>query len=217
MRRRVTTGAVLAAAAAMLWTAAAAHPHMFVDAQSTLLVDASGRLTGVRTALIVDPLTTQFVLEEHGVPADAPLTDDDRRAIAQGMVDGLGAHDFFTEFKRGGAPVAIAQASVGQIQLHDDLLAAALELTVAEPFPLAGAPLELALFDPTYFAAVTTLGPPVLPVGAGACAVAFTRFEPRSLDSVALLELGRLSREETPDDPRIGARFADRSRITCDG
>ena len=207
----------LAIAAAMLSTSVLAHPHTFVDAQSTLLVDKGGRLTSVRTALVIDPLTTQFVLEEHGIAFDTALDEGDRLAIAQGMVEGLGAYDFFIEIKQDGAPVAIAYASISQVLLQDDRLAAALDVTLAEPLPLEGRRLEIALFDPTYFAAVTTLGPPLMPETASVCVVDFVRFEPQSLDAASLLDLGLLSREETPADPRIGARFADRSYITCGG
>lgn len=208
---------LLALPVALLASVATAHPHMFVDAQSTLVVDGDGRLTAVRTALVIDPLTTQYVLEQYDLGFDADLTEDDQSAIARGMVEGLQLYAFFTEITRDGAPVAFKDAAVSDVQLHGDLLAAALELTLDEPLPLAGAPVEIALFDPTYFAAVTTLGPPVLPEALGACAVDFTRFEPQSLDAVTLLELSRLSREETPSEPRIGARFADRSRLTCAG
>lgn len=212
---RMTSAVFVAIAAMMLSTAAFAHPHMFVDAQSTLLVGADGRVTGVRTAMIIDPLTTQYVLEEHGLGPDAALTDADRQVIAEAMVGGLSEYDYFTEIRHDGELVAIADAAVGQVQIHGDLLAAALDLTFSEPLPLDGEPLEVALFDPTYFAAVKTLGPPIVPESVGACTVDFVRFEPQSLDAMMLLELDELSREETPADPRIGARFADRSRVEC--
>lgn len=209
--------ALLALAVALSASPAAAHPHMFVDAQSTLILDQGGRLAGVRTALIIDPLTTQFVLEQYNLGVGVDLTDEDRRVIAEGMVEGLAVYGYFTEITRDGALVDVAAASVSQVQLHDDLLAAALELTLAEPFSLDGADVEIALFDPTYYAAVTTLGPPVLPEMSAACAVDFTRFEPHYLDAATLLELSRLARDETPSESRVGARFADRSRLTCAG
>lgn len=217
MTRRRSCSAPAALAALLIAPApAAAHPHMFVDARSELVADAEGRLSGVRTRLLIDELTSLFVLEENGVAAtDAPLTEPQRAAIAAGMVDGLGHYDFFTDLKIDGARIAFSAAAASDVRIEGDRLAATLELTLPSPQALRGRAIELALYDPTYFAAVDTLDAPSLPQTLGACRAELVEFEPTNLDAVTLAALGALSREETPEEPRIGARFADRSAIAC--
>lgn len=211
--RRILSAVAIVVAASP--GAADAHPHMFVSARSLLVADADERLTGLRTALIIDPLTTQFVLDDHDIAPNATLTEKQRDAIAQGMIDGLRDYDFFTDLRVDDTRIALSKAAVTQVMLDGDLLAATLELTLDAPLDLRGRELALSLYDPTYFAAVTTLDAPVLPEAFAACTERLTRFEPRALDSSTLADLSQLSREEMPDDPRIGARFADRSTIAC--
>lgn len=216
MTKRLCAAATLAFTAALTASAALAHPHMFVDARSEFAVDEAGRLTGLSTVMLIDELTTLFVLEEHGVfTADAPLSDAKREAIGAGLIAGLGDYDYFTTLEIDGARVAFADAKITALRLDDARLAATLELTLAAPQALRGRTLELGLYDPTYFAAVDTLTAPILPPAAEGCRSRLFDFEPTQLDSVSLFKLGALSREETPEDPRVGARFADWSTITC--
>lgn len=195
---------------------ATAHPHMFVDARPALTLDAEGRLTGVRTRLLVDELTTLFVLEEHGVlTTDEPFTDPQREAIGAGVADGLKHYDYFTNLKVAGERLVFANVSVRDVGQEEGRLAATLELTLQTPQDVRGHTVELALYDPTYYAAVDTLAPPELPEQLADCVVNLVKFEPTSVDAETLLVLSALSREETPEEPRIGARFADRSTVIC--
>ncbi len=210
--------AALALTATTLAPAASAHPHMFVEARSEITINESGRLTGVRTSMLIDELTTLFTLEANGVVSlDAPLTEGQQRAIGDGMVEGLGYYDYFTDLDVDGARLSFAEATVTDVRLEGAQLAATLELRLDAPLDLRGRSIGLALYDPTYFAAVETLAPPSLPDALDACQARLVKFEPTNLDSTTLAALGALSREETPEDERIGARFADRSTITCSG
>lgn len=208
--------AALLIAATLCAAPAMAHPHMFVDARARLVVDDAGRLTALRSMLVIDPLTTLFVLEDYDLDPDAPvLTDAQGAQVAENMVTGLSDYDYFTELTIDGAPVGFASATVTDVALSDGKLTATLVLTLAEPLEIAGRSFELALFDPTYYAAVETLGAPLLPETLSGCSTELRDFEPQSMDSATLAELSQLDRDETPPDPRIGARFADRSLITC--
>ncbi len=194
---------------------ASAHPHMFVDALSRLLTDDEGRLTAVRTALVVDPLTTMFTLEEYEIGPDNALTPDQQTAIADGIIAGLGAYEFFTEMKVDGERISLGAPAVLEVGLSDGMLSATLELQLEIPLAPQGHDFEIALFDPTYYASVVTIGPILLPASMGECEVSFQTFKPEMLDTITLSRLGQLTREETPDDQRIGARFADRNHIEC--
>ncbi|MBX2856595.1 MAG: DUF1007 family protein [Rhodobacteraceae bacterium] len=200
----------------MIAPAALSHPHMFVDSRSELSINKTGQLTGLSTVMLIDELTTLYVLEENGVlSATEPLTDAQRAAIADGVVAGLRHYAFFTDLRIDGARLTFSDARISALDLEKARLAATLELTLETPQELEGRLVELALYDPTYFAAVDTLAAPIMPPALNNCSAHLVDFEPTKLDSGSLVALGALSREETPADPRIGARFADRSTIAC--
>lgn len=212
LRHLLAALAVLGASA----TPAAAHPHMFVDAWSELVFDETGRLVAVRTRMRMDELTSLFTLEDNGVDdIDRPLTDAEQAKIAEGMVDGLGFYEYFTDLEIDGAHQTFSGASVSDVRIEGVQLIATLELQLETPQPLTQRDVVLSLYDPTYFAAIDVMEAPVFSAPAAGCRSELTKFEPTSLDAADIEILSALSREETPDDPRIGARFADRSRILC--
>lgn len=191
---------------------------MFVDAFSTFEVDDAGRLTGLRTTFLIDELTTLFVLEEHGVGAfQTTLQEAERAAIGAGVLDGLSAYDYFTDLKIEGERSTFVEARTTEIHLVEGRLSATLELALPSPQVLDGRVVELALYDPTFFAAVETMVAPSLPGRLESCVAHLLKFDPSHLESTTLAALSALSREETPEDPRIGARFADRSTVRCAG
>lgn len=203
---------VLAAAA----SPAMAHPHMFVDAHAELVVDADGRLVGLRVHLLIDELTTLFVLDDNGIePFYEPLTAEQSDVIGAGIVDGLSYYGYFTDLRVGDDRLSFTNASVGDARLEGYQLAATLELTLEGPQEVAGRSVALSLYDPTYFAAVETTTAPILPAELEACRTQLVNFQPTMLDSVTLAELDALSREETPANANIGAELADRGYVTC--
>ena len=196
--------------------AARAHPHMFVEARAEMIVDDERRLIALRIVMRVDELTTLFVLEENKVEKlDAPLTSEQSATIGAGFVDGLGYYRHFTDLRIGDERQAFSGAEAVDVRLEGFQLAATLELTLETPQGIDGKSVELALYDPTYYAAVETLEPPKLPPDLTGCRSRLLKFQPTSLDSATLTKLSALSREETPDDPEVGAQFSDRSFVTC--
>lgn len=218
MPQRLLSAALVLLASALSAPQAAAHPHMFVEARAELLLDDAGRLVGVRSVMIIDELTTLFTLEGYGIlTLDEPLTEAQRAEIGAGMVDGLAAYDYFTDLQLGDERQSFVDAAVTELRLEEARLAATLELTLETPKALSAAGVELALYDPTYFAAVDTIAEPTFSSARTDCRVRLVKFEPSSMDAANLFMLGALSREETPENVHIGARFADRSFVTCSG
>lgn len=214
--RGLLCGGAAAVALAAAPAGSQAHPHMFVDAMSELRLDDAGYLTGLRTTMFIDAFTSLYVLEENGVTSPAvPLTQTQRDTIGADAAEGLGIYEYFTDLRVDEERLSFASAAVDDVQVSGERLVLTLDLTLAAPRDLRGRSLDLALYDPTFFADVRTMAPPVLPIAAPECDVVLTPFEPTQLESYSLMALSALSREETPDDPRIGAQFADRSAITC--
>ncbi|MCI4665409.1 MAG: DUF1007 family protein [Neomegalonema sp.] len=206
---------------ALAWCAvcvgpAAAHPHMFVDAKAELVADAEGRVTGLRVLMRIDELTTLYVLEENAIKSVAqPLTQAQSAKIGAAMVTGLATYGYFTDLRIGDKRLKFSRASAHNVRLEKGKLAATLILELEAAAKIDAEAIKLSLYDPTYFAAVSTIAPPTLPTQMARCASKLVKFRPTLLDSATLSQLSALSREKTPDDPQIGAKFADRSYVSC--
>jgi ABC-type uncharacterized transport system substrate-binding protein len=131
------------------------------------------------------------------------------------MVSGLSLYDYFTELRIDDKRVTFASAHISDVSLQDNRVVAALNLVLPEPTDLRGRRIALAIYDPTYFTAIDTLGAPALPGSLSFCTTWLTKFRPAGPDSLTLAMLSKLSREDIPEDTRIGARFADWSTIEC--
>ena len=74
---------------------------------------------------------------------------------------------------------------------------------------------SLKLYDPGYYYAygMQLAAAPTLPAG---CSAELIPFRADAATAELQAALSALSAEEVPDDPEIGARFADEIRLTCD-
>lgn len=208
----------LTIAASLVSAPTYAHPHMFFDAQAQFVLDAEGRLTGLDIGFVVDDFNTLYTLAELSLDGDGDgvLTEGEQATLANALNLGLGDYGYFTDLRIGddqldlGTPNILASLQQGRI-------AARLSYALDAPLPIDDDEAVLALYDPTYFTAVTMAAAPVLRGGPTSCEAVLDAFEP-SVDLAATqAALAALSREETPSEPNIGARFADRARLQCTG
>ncbi|WP_138464230.1 DUF1007 family protein [Poseidonocella sp. HB161398] len=195
---------------------AAAHPHVFVDASAGLRFDAEGRLAGLRITWLYDAFTTLNLYVQLGLDADndGALDAGDLAKIAEGETDWPPDYPGDTYLFLDGAPVALARPENGTARMEDDRVEVSFDLDLAAPLEVAGHAASLKLYDPEYFYAYTlgTVLDSALPAG---CRTEVIPFEPDAADKALRRELAALSAEEVPDDPQIGARFADELRLTC--
>jgi polyphosphate kinase len=71
-------------------------------------------------------------------------------------------------------------------------------------------------YDPGYFTAYAITEAPRLEGAAEGCAVRLEPFEPDGMLAAMQARLLSLPADAEPEDPRIGALFADRIHVTCD-
>ncbi|MEI4487068.1 DUF1007 family protein [Frigidibacter sp. MR17.14] len=203
----------LALLAALLPAPALAHPHVFADSRAGFTFDAEGRLTGLRITWLYDAFTTlvlydQLALDEDG---DGQLNAADLARIAEGETDWPPEYDGDIHLSAAGRPVAMARPLNGSARMVGDRVEVTFELPLAQPLPPGAASLKL--YDPSYYYAYSIKGIDAeLPA---TCKAELHPFDPNDADRKILAALAALSREETPEDPEIGARFSDEIRLTC--
>ena len=209
--------AVLVLPFLLLPPAARAHPHVFVDASAGFLAGADGRLDALRIVWLYDAFTTLVLYDQLGLDpdGDGQLDAADLAAVAAGETDWPPEYAGDTYLWRDGAPVALGRPAEAVARMVGDRLEVAFDLPLAEPLLLAPGALSLKLYDPGYYYAygMQIAAAPALP---GGCRAELIPFRADAATAELQAALSALSAEEVPDDPEIGARFADEIRLTCE-
>jgi ABC-type uncharacterized transport system substrate-binding protein len=198
--------------------AARAHPHIFVDAGLTLIMDAAGEVTAVEVTWRYDELYSMLLAEDYGLDPDFDLVLTEAEVAAtlgfdlnwsDGFEGGLVIAQEGRDITLGAPePVSLRMTGTGQIETTH-------RRAVTGTGAGTGA-VVAQIYDPEFYVAFEMILPVDLS-GADGCEVALVRAD---LDAAyagleAALEAigGAVAAED--NFPPVGALFADRVEITC--
>lgn len=108
-RMRNTVGATTAAAALTvlaLTAPAAAHPHVWVTVETTVLFD-KGSITGFRHKWTFDEFYTAMAVQGLDTNNDGLYSRDELAELAKVNIEGLAEFQYFTSAKLGDAPLGL--------------------------------------------------------------------------------------------------------------
>lgn len=202
-------------AAMLAPSAASAHPHVYVDGAIAFEIDAQGRLAALAVEWRFEPFYTVLILEELGLAPDAPLDAAAVAALAQMQRDWAADFGGDGALTLGGVAAPLAAVEAVTAALADGALTIAFRRPLAQPLDPRGARVEAALYDPLFFVAYALAGPMVAGPGADGCVAVLNPFNPFGQAAEMLGALSLLGPDETPDDPGVGAMFADRAVLRC--
>ncbi len=135
---------------AIVPTAAAAHPHVWVEARAQVLFDKSGLVSGIRNDWVFDEMYSAFAvqgLEKAGQPA----TPQDLAPLAKTNVESLADYDYFTYAKADGHKLVFGKPVDYVLEERPDkrvVLHFTLPLTAPTK---TGRAMSFQIYDPTYF------------------------------------------------------------------
>ncbi|EHD20565.1 MULTISPECIES: DUF1007 family protein [Brenneria] len=192
---------------------ALAHPHSFIEMQTTV-ESQNERITGLRMRWTMDPITSADLLYDAGNAAkDSEVW---KKLAAEVMANVLGQH-YFTEIYRANQSVKYAPMP-SEYHLSRQGNQAVLEfvLPLAHPQPLAGKPLLIATYDPTYFVDISYPDESAVrlaPALASRCKTTLVTPTPSvDLQSYAL----SLDKNDSPgEDMELGKQFAQQVTLQC--
>ncbi|AYZ29907.1 DUF1007 family protein [Serratia sp. FDAARGOS_506] len=204
---------LLAAFGVVFSAGALAHPHSFID-MNTTFVAKDQRLVGLKMVWVMDEITSADLLyDAKNAKSDSEVW---KKLAAEVMANVLGQH-YFTDLYRDGKPVKYLNLP-SEYHLSRQGNQAVLEfvLPLAEPQPLAGKPFELSTYDPTYFVDMTYKDQNALhlpPEMAQLCSYKLMTPKPNaSLQAYAL----SLDKNDSPgEDLALGQQFAQRVTLQC--
>lgn len=204
----------LASALALSAAPALAHPHVFVDARAGFVL-GDGALTGLRITWLYDAFTTLVLYDQLDLDhdRDGKLNAQDLERVAHGETDWAPDYEGDTYLWIGGTKEPLGRPQNGVARMVGDRVEVSFDLPLATAQPLEGVAASLKLYDPGYYYAYTVTGAEGEVPG---CSVSLIPFQPDAAEQALQEELSALSQEDIPDDPTIGARFADEITLLCD-
>ena len=137
-----------------LWPAlrtgpAAAHPHVFVDASLTFVLNGTG-LAAIRENWLFDDLFSRAILSDLGLTSETLATPEGQAAIREGAFAYLKNYGWFTFVESGGKRVPITETHDFRASLRDGRLV--YDFTVPLNLPLSEMNnFRMGVFDPEYY------------------------------------------------------------------
>ncbi|TPG63206.1 DUF1007 family protein [Ewingella americana] len=190
-----------------------AHPHSFIDMQTTLVTQQQ-QLTGLKMVWTMDEITSADLLYD----AQKAQTDSDiwKKLAAEVMARVLSQH-YFTDFYRDGKPVKYLDLpSEYKLSRKGDQAVLEFVMPLAVPQPLSGKPMIFSTFDPSYFVDMTYKDQNALhlpPELAKSCSI--NLFTPKPNASLQSYALSLDKADAPPEDMDLGQQFAQKVTVQC--
>lgn len=209
------------AAIALICTATApqAHPHIFIDAGLTAIVDDKGALQAIKVTWAYDAFYSLLVTEDAGVDPDgnAVLTKEEEAQLRGFDMQWIDGYNGDLVARLDGEPLVLSGPRDATLVMREGRLVTTHVRDVAGAPMLAGHSLSLKPYDPTYYTSYdVTMN--VTVQGLEGCTVA------RNLPDLdagmkqlqdALSKLGRDQDAIEEGFPEVGEAFATDVEITC--
>ena len=209
---------ILAAAFAVLAIGRAeAHPHVWVDAASEILFDASGRIEGVRHHWRFDEAFSAFASQGLDEDGDGALTREELQPLAQINVESLSEYDFFTFLDAPGLAAKFAAPEDYWLEQMDGRLVLHFTLPLDEPVAPKGE-VTLDVYDPEYFVAFALPSEKAVRLVDAPAGCALEVSLAKELDASAqemLAQIGPDQRELPPDLKALTEGTDNSARLTC--
>ncbi|MEX6505485.1 DUF1007 family protein [Jiella sp. M17.18] len=88
-------------------TAAAAHPHVFVDARMQIIGDKSGHLVAIRNIWWMDELFSASVIPDFDANANGRLDSDELKAVGKQVKQSIAEWSYYTFLSHGADDIAM--------------------------------------------------------------------------------------------------------------
>lgn len=131
---------------------AQAHPHVWVNVETTVLYEG-GKVAGFKHRWAFDDMYTAMAIQGLDKNGDGTYSRDELAELAQVNIDGLQEFEYFTFARIKDAPVKLAPPKDYWLEHKDGVLSLNFTLPVAEPVPAETEGLEFAIYDQTFFIA----------------------------------------------------------------
>lgn len=190
----------------------AAHPHVWIDLRTTVMLDDAGRVAAIGQEWLFDPMYTAYATVGIDIASDsgqrmlADLIDDSMKNLRD--------YDFFMRVRADGARQDFVAPRDFSASLREGRLLYRFTVPLAQPVDPRAQDLDIAVFDPTYYIDMVHLEGDVVAFrgpNPGNCSARILAPTP---DMNAIMAAQSADQDSNPDDT-LGAQFAETVIVTC--
>lgn len=216
------SSACLPAAALFLCAVPAhAHPHVWIEARSSVVFDDEGRIAAIDHRWTMDEMYTEAAVDGLDTDGDGAYSAEELAPLTKENIDSLKEYGYFTSFKAGGEKRAFGEVVEASQAWSEKRLTLSFRLPLQEPVDPRNAPVVYRVYDPGFFIAIEFRGQDAL--SAAGAKPADCRIELRepvsdeqTADAKAMLATKGVDWQAPPEED-FGAMFAQPIAIACDG
>ena len=216
----IRSSAVLALVFALMAVvpSASAHPHIWIDVRSTVVLDAEGRAVAIEQEWVFDRLYSAFATE--GMDPETETGRAALRELADVNVQNLKEFDYFNKVTASGDRVTLSDVTEYDSEMLWDRLSMRMLVPLSRPVDLRTEAFVYSIADPSYYIEMSHFegsevgfrGPPgVQTVAAGSCS---GRIIPPNPTPQAIMMAQLIDQDETLEE-RVGALFAEKVAVEC--
>ncbi len=215
-RPLLAAGVAAFAAAALPATPVSAHPHLFIDGGVDFVMNEAGDLVALRVTWAYDPLSSLFMLEDLGIPSlnDADLSVEQRAALTGFQTTWDPGFDGDSYLWRGATRIGLSPPLEATARIVDGRVVFEFLREVATPFR-PGPGTTVKIYDPTYYTSYAVTEAARIEGPSDGCRTEIEPFAPTPLLAKLQESLAAIPADATPEDPEIGAQFAEKVHIEC--
>jgi len=199
-------------------TSAKAHPHVFIESETQVLLNEKHQITGFHHKWIFDSQYTAFALVGMDANKDGKYSQDELEPLAKENIESLHEYEFFTFASQNKKQIKLKQPIAAKLTYQNDVLALEFTLPLEIPVEILGNPVRVSIYDPEFF--IAFLEPKKQkPLRLASTAPKNCMFEQRrpSMDQTSMVEsrLGQPMDLTDETNKGAGALFAPSFHISC--
>ncbi|WP_157952972.1 DUF1007 family protein [Limnobaculum parvum] len=192
---------------------AGAHPHSFIDIDSSLVIQKQ-ELVGVRMVWEMDELTSAELLLDAAMAKDSPTV---WQSMADELMENTRNQLYFSYMKSNGKPVQFAEkADNYSLSRHGNKAVFTFVLPIANPIPLKNSTITLSTYEQSYYVDMRYPSEKSIHLPddiTGICSVKLTSPKP---DVSLMAYANSLDKNDSPgEDMMLGSKFAQIVTLKC--
>jgi len=186
-----------------------AHPHAWLDLQSTLVFGDDGKATALQMEWLFGDFYSSYVLED--ITATGEDLVEGLRETARGNLIELEAYDYFVDFQVDGERVDLARVEQFETGVLDGRVYLRFTVSLTQPVDPVARSIRYAVYDPTYYIEVLYAeGAEAKTVGRN-CDATIVAANPTFEEAAFAASLG----QEESGGNGLGVVFAEWVELTC--
>lgn len=202
----------------LMTSIAAAHPHVFIESETEILLDENHMITGFRHRWLFDEQYTAFALVGMDVDKDGKYSALELEPLAKENISSLHEYGYFTFAYQEKKELKLKDPIDAKLTYTNNELVLVFTVPLEKPVKALANPVKLAVYDPEFF--IAFLEPKSkTPMRLASSAPKSCMFEKRraTMDQTGIVEsrLGQAPDPTNEENKGAGALFAPSFLISC--